>query len=56
MPPPAGPHAVPPPPAPRPQVIAQEVVNPASIDVTLADIGGLDDIIDDLVSTAAQHI
>lgn len=31
------------------QIIAREVVNPDLIDVTLEDIGGLDDIIDDLV-------
>lgn len=30
------------------QIIAQEVVNPRQIDVTLSDIGGLDEIIDDL--------
>jgi SpoVK/Ycf46/Vps4 family AAA+-type ATPase len=29
-------------------LIAQEVVNPASIDTTLSDIGGLDDVIEDL--------
>lgn len=29
-------------------IIAQEVVNPQQIDVTLKDVGGLDDIIDDL--------
>ena len=29
-------------------IIAQEVVNPQQIDVTLRDVGGLDDIIDDL--------
>ena len=32
-----------------PQIIAREVVNPDLIDVSLEDIGGLDDIIDDLV-------
>ena len=32
------------------QAIASEVINPDSIDVTLSDIGGLDSIIDSLVS------
>jgi len=30
------------------QIIAQEVINPRQIDITLSDVGGLDDIIDDL--------
>ena len=34
----------------RLQAIASEVINPDSIDVTLSDIGGLDSIIDSLVS------
>ena len=46
-------HAHPhPPPLPKQQhqqqIIAQEVVNPREIDVTLTDVGGLEDIIDDL--------
>jgi SpoVK/Ycf46/Vps4 family AAA+-type ATPase len=39
-------------------VIAQEVVNPASIDVSLADVGGLDAIVEDLrrhVITPVRH-
>ncbi|KAG7672074.1 putative Outer mitochondrial transmembrane helix translocase [Nannochloris sp. 'desiccata'] len=33
---------------PYEDIIAQEVVNPRQIDITLADVGGLEDIIDDL--------
>ena len=32
-----------------PQSMANEVVNPQGIDVTLEDVGGLDDVIEDLV-------
>lgn len=35
-------------PAARPQVVAQAVINPACIDVSLADVGGLDHIIEDV--------
>ena len=51
-------HPVRPSAPPRAQVVAQAVINPAAIDVTLEDVGGLDHIIEDVtrnVITPMRH-